>query len=114
MAVAIRLMRFGKRHYPTYRVVALDKRSKRDGSYIEKVGTYNPMTQPATLLMNEERLNYWLKNGAIVSEGVRKLLKSRAPKVEAEKKEAPAKEVKAEKTKAAPAKKPAAKKAKKS
>jgi small subunit ribosomal protein S16 len=85
MPVALRLMRFGKKGYPTYRVVALDKRSKRDGAYIEKVGLYNPMTEPATLDLNEERLNYWLTNGAAVSEGMQKLLKRREKKVAAPK-----------------------------
>jgi small subunit ribosomal protein S16 len=111
MAVTIRLMRFGKRHYPTYRIVALDKRRKRDGSYIEKIGTYNPMVEPMVLEINEERMSYWTNNGALISEGMRKLLKkskAQAPKAE------PAKEVK----EAAPAKetkaKAPAKKAKKS
>lgn len=93
MAVTIRLMRFGKRHYPTYRIVALDKRRKRDGSYIEKIGTYNPMLTPALIEINEERMGYWTKNGALISEGMRKLLKKSqkaavAP-VAATKKEAP-------------------------
>ena len=77
MAVAIRLMRFGKKGFPFYRVVALDKRKKRDGSYIEKVGTYDPMSEPAKLDINQERMDYWVKNGAQVSEGLRKLLKNR-------------------------------------
>lgn len=77
MAVAVRLMRFGKKGYPVYRIVALDKRKKRDGSYIEKVGLYNPMTEPAHLDINNERLSYWMKNGAELSEGVRKLLKDK-------------------------------------
>lgn len=101
-------MRFGKRHYPTYRIVALDKRRKRDGSYIEKIGTYNPMLNPAVLEINEERMGYWTKNGALISEGMRKLLKkSQTQKVEPvkapveAKKAAPAKETKAK----APAKK---------
>lgn len=68
-------MRFGKKHYPTYRIVALDKRRKRDGSYIEKIGTYNPMVEPMVLEINEERMNYWKNNGALISEGMRKLLK---------------------------------------
>lgn len=76
MAVAIRLMRFGKRHYPTYRIVALDSRRKRDGAYIEKIGTYNPMVEPVALLIDQEKLAYWTKIGARVSEGVRKLLKN--------------------------------------
>lgn len=75
MPVTIRLMRFGKRHAPSYRIVALDKRRKRDGSYIEKIGTYNPMVEPLALEINQERMSYWTKNGAVISEGMRKLLK---------------------------------------
>jgi len=67
-------MRFGKRHYPTYRIVVLDKRKKRDGSYIEKVGFYNPMTSPATIDINQEKFDSWIAKGAQISEGMRKLL----------------------------------------
>ncbi len=77
MAVTLRLMRFGKRKYPTYRIVAIDKRKKRDGSYIEKVGFYNPMTEPATLEIEKEKFDAWLSKGAQISESVRKLLKHR-------------------------------------
>lgn len=102
-------MRFGKKHYPTYRIVALDKRKKRDGSYIEKVGTYNPMVEPVQVEINQERFNYWKMNGAEISEGLRKLLKKITPAAPAEKKpEAPkAKEAKATPKKKAPAKKAA-------
>jgi small subunit ribosomal protein S16 len=113
MPVALRLMRFGKKDFPTYRIVALDKRQKRDGQYIEKVGTYNPMTEPATLELSEDRLKYWLTTGAVVSEGLRKLLKNRLPKKAeakaAKTEEAPKKEATAKK--AATSKKAAAKKA---
>lgn len=77
MAVAIRLMRFGKKGFPFYRIVALDKRKKRDGSYIEKVGTYDPMANPAKLDINDERFDYWVKKGAEMSEGIRKILKNK-------------------------------------
>lgn len=77
MSATIRLMKFGKRGYPTYRIVVLDKRKKRDGSYLEKVGTYNPHTEPATLLIDDAKLQGWLKKGAQVSEGMRRLLKNR-------------------------------------
>lgn len=70
-------MKFGKRGYPTYRIVVLDKRKKRDGSYLEKVGTYNPHTEPATLIIDDVKLQDWLKKGAQVSEGMRKLLKNK-------------------------------------
>lgn len=74
MPVTIRLMRFGKRGFATYRVVALDKRKKRDGSYIEKVGTYNPHAENP-FSIDHEKLNAWIKKGAVLSEGIQKLLK---------------------------------------
>lgn len=74
MPVTIRLMRFGKRGYATYRIVALDKRKKRDGSYIEKVGTYNPHAE-TPFVIDSEKLNAWLKKGAVLSEGMQKLMK---------------------------------------
>lgn len=77
MAVTIRLMRFGKRKYPTYRIVAIDKRKKRDGSYIEKVGFYNPMTEPATLELNKEKFESWMQKGAQLSDGLRRLIKDK-------------------------------------
>lgn len=77
MAVAIRLMRFGKRGNPTYRIVVLDKRKKRDGAYIEKIGTYQPMTEPGKLELMKERFEYWTSRGAQLSEGMTKLLKSK-------------------------------------
>lgn len=66
-------MRFGKKGQPFYRIVVLDKSRKRDGAYIESLGTYNPMTDPATIVLNEERLAYWKKVGAQPSEGFAKL-----------------------------------------
>jgi small subunit ribosomal protein S16 len=74
MAVTLRLMRFGKKHYPTYRIVALHKRSKRDGAYLDKVGVYNPMTAPATIKIDKDKYEYWTGKGAQISEGLRKLL----------------------------------------
>lgn len=68
-------MRFGKRKQPTYRIVAIDKRKKRDGSYIEKVGFYNPMTEPATVTIDQTKFDSWVSKGAELSEGMRKLLK---------------------------------------
>jgi small subunit ribosomal protein S16 len=77
MAVTIRLMRFGKKGHPFYRIVALDKRKKRDGSYIEKVGTYDPMMEPAKIDIIKTKYDYWASKGAIISEGVRKILKQK-------------------------------------
>lgn len=70
-------MRFGKKHHPFYRIVALDKRKKRDGSYKEKLGTYDPMKDPAELIITKERFEYWTSRGATLSEGLQKLLKNK-------------------------------------
>ncbi len=77
MAVAIRLMRFGKRGIPSYRIVVLDKRKKRDGAYIENVGVYQPLTGSGKLELIKERFEYWQSRGAQLSEGMIKLLKSK-------------------------------------
>lgn len=75
MAVKIRLTRMGKKKQPTYRVVAVDSHTKRDGEYIELIGTYNPLTQPATVKINEEVALKWLGEGAIPSDTVKNLFK---------------------------------------
>ncbi len=64
MAVKIRLQRRGRRKAPFYHIVAADARAPRDGRFIEKLGTYNPLTQPATIELNVDRAYYWLMNGA--------------------------------------------------
>ena len=73
--VRIRLKRFGRRHAPTYRVVAADSRAPRDGRVIEYLGFYNPRTEPTTFRVKDERLKYWLDRGAQPSEAVERLLK---------------------------------------
>ena len=75
MAVKLRLTRMGKKKQPVYRVVAIDSRTKRDGEYIELIGTYNPLTKPATVKLNEEVALKWLKEGAIPSDTVKNLFK---------------------------------------
>ena len=75
MAVKLRLTRMGKKKQPVYRVVAIDSHTKRDGEYIELVGTYNPLKQPAEIKLNEEVALKWLNNGAIPSDTVKNLLK---------------------------------------
>ena len=75
MAVKLRLTRMGKTKQPQYRVVAIDSRTKRDGEYIELIGTYNPLTKPATIKLNEEVALKWLGNGAIPSDTVKNLFK---------------------------------------
>lgn len=74
MAVKIRLRRVGAKKQPSYRLVATDERSPRDGRFLEIVGHYNPLTDPATLSVNEERVLHWLSQGAQPSDTVAKLL----------------------------------------
>lgn len=73
MAVKLRLLRMGAKKKPFYRVVAADSRTKRDGKYIELVGTYNPVTNPADVQINEEVALKWLNEGAIPTDTVRSL-----------------------------------------
>ena len=74
MAVKLRLKRMGSKKKPVYRIVAIDSHTKRDGEYIELVGTYNPLTEPKTVKVNESVALKWLKNGAQPSDTVRNLL----------------------------------------
>lgn len=73
MAVKLRLTRMGKKKQPFYRIVAIDSRVRRDGKYIEKIGYYNPLTNPAQIVIDEEKAFRWLKNGAIPTDTVRSL-----------------------------------------
>ncbi|MDH3754774.1 MAG: 30S ribosomal protein S16 [Acidimicrobiia bacterium] len=75
MAVKLRLMRMGKKKQPTYRVVAADSRSPRNGRFIEIVGTYDPRQDPSLIKIDNERAVHWLNHGAQPSERVAKLLK---------------------------------------
>ncbi len=75
MAVKLRLKRMGSKKKPFYRVVAADSRSPRDGRFIETVGTYNPITEPAEVKIDEEVAMKWLRDGAIPTDTVRNLLK---------------------------------------
>lgn len=79
----IRLARFGARKKPFYRVVVIEKDRARNGRSIELVGTYNPRTEPATVELKRDRIDYWTGNGAQLSDRVAKLLKN-APAVAAE------------------------------
>jgi small subunit ribosomal protein S16 len=74
MATKIRLQRFGKKGKPFYHIVAADSRQKRDGKNIEKIGTYNPNTNPANININHERALHWVQVGAIPTETVRSIL----------------------------------------
>jgi small subunit ribosomal protein S16 len=73
MSVKIRLKRMGAKKTPFYRIVVADSRSPRDGRQIETVGTYNPLTKPAEVKINEEAALKWLQNGAKPSDTVRNL-----------------------------------------
>ena len=74
MAVKIRLKRMGAKKAPFYRVIVADSRSPRDGRFIDTIGTYNPLTTPAEIKINEELALKWLNNGAIPTDTVKNLL----------------------------------------
>ncbi|MCQ2297064.1 MAG: 30S ribosomal protein S16 [Bacteroidales bacterium] len=74
MPARIRLQRHGKKNQPFYHIVVADGRAPRDGRFIEKLGTYNPMTNPATIDINVDSACEWLKNGAQPSDTVRRIL----------------------------------------
>jgi small subunit ribosomal protein S16 len=75
MAVRIRLARHGAKKRPFYRIVVADGECPRDGRYLEKVGTYDPLIDPARVTLNSERIKYWMDQGAKPSDTVRNLLK---------------------------------------
>ena len=77
MATKIRLQRQGRKGYPFYHIVIADSRAPRDGKFIEKIGTYNPNTNPATIEMKEERALYWLGVGAQPTDTTRNILSSK-------------------------------------
>ena len=76
--VKIRLQRQGKKKAPFYHVVVADSRSPRDGKIIEKIGTYDPMTEPATINLNKEKVEEWIKNGARPTDSVKMLIEKAA------------------------------------
>ena len=75
MATRIRLQRRGKKNQPFYQIVIADGRAPRDGRFIEKIGTYNPLTHPASIIIDFDRALYWVETGAFPSETVRSILK---------------------------------------
>ena len=75
MAVKIRLARHGAKKRPFYRVVVADSESPRDGRFIENVGTYNPLKDPAEVTLKLERIKHWIDQGAIPSDTVKSILK---------------------------------------
>lgn len=75
MAVKIRLARAGAKKRPFYRIIASDARTPRDGRFLEKLGTYDPTTEPSTVHLNHSRVQYWLGVGAQPTETVARLLR---------------------------------------
>jgi small subunit ribosomal protein S16 len=73
--VRIRLARHGAKKKPFYRIVVADKESPRDGNFLENVGTYDPLQDPAKVTFKEERIKYWIGQGAIPSDTVKSLFK---------------------------------------
>ncbi len=74
MATKLRLQRRGRKHYPFYQIIVADSRAPRDGKYIERIGSYNPNTDPATITLDFDRALYWLQVGAQPSDTVRSIL----------------------------------------
>lgn len=72
--VKIRLTRMGAHKRPFYRIIVADSRARRDGLFIEIVGTYNPKKEPAEINVNQERIKYWIQKGAQPTETVKRLL----------------------------------------
>ncbi len=72
--VKIRLQRQGAKKAPFYHIVVADSKSPRDGRIIEKIGTYNPMTNPATIVLDKEKVAQWIKNGAKPTDSVKSLI----------------------------------------
>jgi small subunit ribosomal protein S16 len=74
--VMIRLARFGAKKKPFYRVVAIEKERARNGRSLEVLGHYNPMAHPAVVVLNRDRLDYWTRNGAQMSDTVKRLVEN--------------------------------------
>ena len=74
--LAIKLMRTGAKKSPSYRIVVKEKQSKRDGAYLENLGTYNPTRNPAEIKLDMTRVNYWIEKGAQPTNTVVRLIKA--------------------------------------
>jgi small subunit ribosomal protein S16 len=75
MAVKIRLTRMGSKKKPFYRLIAADTESPRDGKFLQILGSYDPMKEPAQIEVHKEKVDYWIKQGASLSGSARSLLK---------------------------------------
>ena len=82
--LAIKLMRTGAKKRPSYRIVVKEKQSKRDGAFLENLGTYNPTHQPAEINLKADRVQYWIEKGAQPTDTVRRLIKQAAKSKSAE------------------------------
>ncbi|EIM64713.1 30S ribosomal protein S16 [Desulfobacter postgatei] len=78
MAVKLRLTRKGTKKKPFYRIVAADIQAPRDGKFLEAVGTYDPMQNPAVITLKQDRVQYWLEQGAIPTTTVKSILKKQS------------------------------------
>ena len=76
MAVRMRLTRVGSKKNPIWRIVVADRRSPRDGRTIETIGSYNPRTEPSTIVVDTERAQHWLDHGALPTDTVARLLRA--------------------------------------
>ena len=74
--VKIRLQRVGKKKAPFYHIVVADSKSPRDGKIIEQIGTYNPMVEPSDLVLDKEKVEKWIKNGAKPTDTVKRLIEN--------------------------------------
>jgi small subunit ribosomal protein S16 len=74
--LAIKLMRTGAKKRPSYRIIVKEKQSKRDGAYLENLGTYNPTREPAEIKLDMDRVRYWMEKGAKPTETVGRLIKA--------------------------------------
>jgi small subunit ribosomal protein S16 len=74
--LAIKLMRTGAKKQPSYRIIVKEKKSKRDGAYLENLGTYNPTREPVEIKLNMDRVRYWIEKGAKPTDTVGRLIKA--------------------------------------
>lgn len=79
MAVRIRLTRFGRKKKPFYRIIVADSESKRDGKFLDVIGTYDPLKDPADININNDKLQEWLGRGALPTTTVKSLIKKTPP-----------------------------------
>jgi small subunit ribosomal protein S16 len=75
MSVKIRLARYGTKKRPFYRIVVAPKEASRDGRFLERVGTYDPLAEPSAVVLKSDRIEMWMKRGAVPTDTVRNLLK---------------------------------------